>query len=902
MSLKRFDHLPLPRSLQGQFRLVLLIQALLIITGAFAAIYGFHVSSVATRRIANRHLTLLQQSQDLVQSALLIERQAYRILNADSINSMQASYVDILNRLDQLDASVLRLGRASNDLKVLALNQGNQLFRNTLHTVAQLQRNLLAEKFIQAELTRQKKIFNQLSDELHRQVLFIVGSSRDLSAKLTSDHKETMRQLNTTAAKGRTWVIALLSSSVFLAWLVSRYFLGYRILTRLQHMSNCLCADKAWTNEVFDLVHGDDEIGAMANAINQFFEDRRLLIETQHSLKKNEELLTAIIEAAPVAILGVDLDGNVHSVWNRAAEEMFGWRADEVMGKPLPMVQADKADEFRRFREQIRKGMTLDGIEVQRQRRDGTLIDYTLYASPMRDLDGNITGNIAVLVDTSERKKMELELRRREQYQRVLLDNFPFLVWLKDKESRLLAANLEYAHALGWTFTAELEGKTDFDFFPDELAQKYVAEDRAVMAAKKPKNVEEEYVDKHGERHWMETWKAPLTVDEEVVGTVGFSRDITARMLRTQALRQSEIRLQDIINCTSDWIWEADINGFYTFCSGRIEKVLGYKPEELKGKNLFDLMLPEEANRLSEIFKGHIAKKESIVNVENWNVTKDGRKVCLLTNGVPVLDEKGDLIGYRGADQDITDRKILEEKIQLKNRDLERSNTELGQFAYVASHDLQEPLRKVGSYMEIIADRYGGKLDQDAREFIHYAVDGARRMKTMIDDLLVYSRVGTQGKIFVPVDMMDVMKTVLDDLELLIWENEARISYDFLPMVSGDGSQLQQLFRNLIGNAIKYRRKASPLIRIWAEQDKKYWKIFIQDNGIGIDPRFYARIFQIFQRLHSVDQYSGTGIGLAVCKKIVERHGGTIGLESVPETGSTFSFTIPISRKDNLHE
>jgi signal transduction histidine kinase len=242
---------------------------------------------------------------------------------------------------------------------------------------------------------------------------------------------------------------------------------------------------------------------------------------------------------------------------------------------------------------------------------------------------------------------------------------------------------------------------------------------------------------------------------------------------------------------------------------------------------------------------------------------------------------------------EITERKILENQLQRKNENLERSNAELEQFAYVASHDLQEPLRKVGSYMELVVERYRDQLDQDAREFIDYAVDGARRMKIMIDDLLKYSRVVTQGKTFAPTDLMMVMHDVLNDLELAIEENDAAVSYDCLPVVTADNSQLQLLFRNLIGNALKYRGEKPPRIHVCAQRQEQAWKFYVKDNGIGIEQRFFERIFQIFQRLHPRAQYEGTGIGLAVCQKIVERHGGAIWVESTPGRGSTFYFTIP---------
>ncbi len=228
--------------------------------------------------------------------------------------------------------------------------------------------------------------------------------------------------------------------------------------------------------------------------------------------------------------------------------------------------------------------------------------------------------------------------------------------------------------------------------------------------------------------------------------------------------------------------------------------------------------------------------------------------------------------------------------------ELERSNAELEQFAYVASHDLQEPLRMVASYVQLLDRRYRSMLDEDAREFISYAVEGATRMQQLINDLLTFSRVGTRGKPFEPTDCEEVLEEVTLNLKLSLEENDAALSHDPLPVVMADASQLLQLLQNLISNAIKFQSGRRSEIHIAAERQGGEWTFSVRDNGIGIDPAFHDRVFQFFQRLHSREDYPGTGIGLAICKKIVERHGGRIWVESEPDAGSTFFFTVPAER------
>lgn len=285
--------------------------------------------------------------------------------------------------------------------------------------------------------------------------------------------------------------------------------------------------------------------------------------------------------------------------------------------------------------------------------------------------------------------------------------------------------------------------------------------------------------------------------------------------------------------------------------------------------------------------------------VETWIRRKDGTEFPAEAT-LSAVRSDADMITHHVLEfSDITE--FLHARIELirRTQELSRSNKELEQFAYVASHDLQEPLRMVASYTQLIAQRYSGKLDADADEFINYAVDGAMRMQAIINDLLALSRVSTRNTPFSRVDAKLALDKALANLRLIIGETGTTIVCGSMPALDADSSQLAQLFQNLVGNAIKFHGSEPPRVEIGAEQQEAEWVFHVRDNGIGIAPEYFERIFLMFQRLHTKKEYPGTGIGLTICKKIVERHGGRIWIESEPEKGTTFRFTIPIAPSKN---
>ena len=347
-------------------------------------------------------------------------------------------------------------------------------------------------------------------------------------------------------------------------------------------------------------------------------------------------------------------------------------------------------------------------------------------------------------------------------------------------------------------------------------------------------------------------------------------------------------------SCPSGMIM-TDSDGVILLVNAEVERLFGYWREELLGKSI-DILVPAPMRAAHgqhrSKFTEHPTARRLGTGRDLYGVCKDGRKIEVGLNSIRTSD------GFMvlSAISDISQRKLAAQALAARSEELQRSNEDLAQFAYVASHDLQEPLRMVATYTELLSEHYKGTRDKKAEKYIKFALDGAKRMQQLIKDLLAYSRAGTQGTVPVEINSEIVVKSALDSLKVAIDESHAEIVCDKLPAVAADEMQLTQVFQNLIGNALKFHGDRSPHIHIGAEKSNGNWLFRVEDNGIGIDKEYGELIFQMFQRLHGRTQYDGSGIGLAIAKKIVERHGGRIWFESELEKGSTFYFTIPTKR------
>jgi PAS domain S-box-containing protein len=458
-------------------------------------------------------------------------------------------------------------------------------------------------------------------------------------------------------------------------------------------------------------------------------------------------------------------------------------------------------------------------------------------------------------------------------------------VLMLDLEGKIIHFNKAFAWRFG--YSDEIIGQTPAALVVESEIPKVAEIIRSVKEKGFVNNVEHTCLTKF-KKQFPILLSASLTrnLEEMPSGIVGVLRDITLRKKAEEQVLRSEERYHSTLDNMMEGCQIIGFDWRYLYINDTAAKHGRLAKSAFLGRTLMDVFPGIETTEMFAKLRNCLETRNSF-KMENNFVYPDGENAWFELSIQPVNE------GAFILSLDITERKQTEEILARKNEELARSNTELQQFAYVASHDLQEPLRMISSYVQILQRRYKGKLDQNADEFINYAVDGAARMGTMINDLLQFSRVESQGKPFKTVDCEKILDRALDNLQIIILENEGEITRDPLPEIQGDEVQLIQLFQNLISNALKFRSEKAPRIHISAQKKEKEWIFSIKDNGIGIEHQYFDRIFIIFKRLPNLQEYPGSGIGLSICKKIVERHRGKIWLESESGKGSTFYFSIP---------
>jgi PAS domain S-box-containing protein len=478
---------------------------------------------------------------------------------------------------------------------------------------------------------------------------------------------------------------------------------------------------------------------------------------------------------------------------------------------------------------------------------------------------------------------------------RGLLEAAPDAMVVVNQAGEIVLLNLQAEKQFGYR-RDELVGQQVKNIIPEGFAERLVADDlrsaEDALAQQIGTGIELTGRRKDGAAFPIEIMLSPLESADGILVTAAI-RDISVRKAAEQRLAHMEARYRGLLEAAPDAIVVVNNAGEIVLLNLQAEKKFGYHRDELVGQQVTNIIPEGFAERLvaDDLRSAEDALAQQIgTGIELSARRKDGTEFPIEIMLSPLESAEGILV--TAAIRDISVRKAAERHLLQTVEELNRSNEELGQFAYIASHDLQEPLRMVASYTQLLSRRYQGRLDTDADEFIAFAVDGASRMQRLIDDLLAYSRVGTKGQDPLPTSSEQALQQALLNLRGAIEESSALVTHDPLPTVLADETQLIQLFQNLVGNAIKYQNPGVPKVHIAARNGGKKWIFSVSDNGLGIDPQYFDKIFGVFQRLHGRDEFAGTGIGLAICKKIVERHGGTISVESEPGKGSTFRFAL----------
>jgi PAS domain S-box-containing protein len=519
-------------------------------------------------------------------------------------------------------------------------------------------------------------------------------------------------------------------------------------------------------------------------------------------------------------------------------------------------------------------------------------------------------------------ERVDRDRRRTEVFLESVIENIPDMIFVKDAvDLRFVRFNRAGEKLLGWS-RDHLLGKSDRDLFPPEEAEFFLAKDREVISSGKLVDIPEEPIQTARGRRFLHTKK--LTIHDErgaPLYLLGISEDITEKKAAREALAEREARFQNLFRGAPVSLWELDakaarpeleaLRESSSSLTVRVRRVFeSIRTLSVNEATLRLFAAPDAEtieHRLPELLGTgrhggslveallELADGASVVEREVTGQRLDGTPLSLLLRVTVPEDARHDLSYVLLSLTDVSTLKAVEAKLELTAEELRRSNGELQQFAYVASHDLQEPLRIITGFSELLTKSLADRLTQDDREYLEFIVDAAARMQRLIRDLLAYARVDSKPSRPEPTPLGRPLADALANLRVAIDETGARIEVDPtpLPVVDCDPGQLGQVFQNLIGNAIKFRSAAPPYVRIHVARLEDRLTIAITDNGIGFDPQYRERIFEVFQRLHGVGRYPGTGIGLALCKKIIERHGGTITADGVPGHGTTFRFTLP---------
>jgi PAS domain S-box-containing protein len=614
----------------------------------------------------------------------------------------------------------------------------------------------------------------------------------------------------------------------------------------------------------------------------------------------NERQLQAIVDNTASVISLKDPEGRYLLV-NRQFEKVLDLERDEVIGKSdHDLFPSFVADSLRAADRKVLKTRVPREAEDVLTHPDGRHT-YLSTRFPLLDAMGDPYAVCSVSVDITDRIGAEEELVRSREQIRQIIDSARDAFVSIDSEGRIIGWNRQAEDTFGWSYSEAIGNSLADTIIPDRDRDDHLtAVERFASGDATSLKRRMELTARHRDGH-----EFPVEIAISAVRTKtgyianAFLNDISERRAAEERLKTTLNEISDLYNNAPCGYHSLDPDGVLIRINDTELEWLGYSREEVIGKKNFSELITDEGREVFRERFPQFMEQKRVGDTEFEMVRKDGTTLPVLVSATAVTDDDGNFVMSRSMVFNLTERRRAEKLAQLKAElelraaELERSNAELAQFAHAASHDLSEPLRTVSSYVQLLASRYRGRLDQDADEFIGFAVEGVAQMQALIDGLLAYSTAGSTDFACEPVDCAEIVWRVLCALERSISESKAEISVEPLPTVSCDAAHLAEVFQNLISNAIKFAGDKPPQIRISAAREPKAWCLTVQDSGIGIEPQHRQRIFDMFRRLHSRQTFPGTGIGLTICKKIVERQGGGIWVESVPGGGSSFRFTLP---------
>lgn len=637
-------------------------------------------------------------------------------------------------------------------------------------------------------------------------------------------------------------------------------------------------------------------------------------------------VLSAIVQYSDDAIISKTLDGIITS-WNNAATRIFGYTEEEMIGKHVfTIIPEDRHHEEKVIIETLLSGDRLDHYETQRVTKEGRLVDVSLTISPLKDDFGNVIGASKIARDITRQKLQEKLAEESEVRFRTLVDNAPVMVWMSESDKKASYFNSSWLKFVGKELEEEIGHGWLSSVHPDDLERVLTTFENAYASQ------EEYYMEFRlrrfdGVYRWISNQAAPrfagefigyLTACSDIDDQVNFSRElgrqVEQRTSELNAMNEDLKHERDFV----ETILDSSIDVMIVFSkdltilafNSAAEKLYEKNKQEVIGKNLFEIF-PESKGKSSTDDVMRSLRGEMIHNPPRQSAATP---VFFENYMIPLRNPNGEIWASLIVARDVTDAvtaeeqlKELNESLLRKNSELERSNQELASFNHVASHDLQEPLRKIQTFISRLNDPQYFQLEEKTLDYFRRIQDSAARMQLLIDDLLSFSRMSRVQDSMEPVNLNLVLESVLKDLQTRIEEKKARVIAEELPVVNAIAFQFQQVFTNLIGNSLKYAKEGTPpvisissssataqeKIDAGLEADKKYCKIELKDNGIGFEPQYSEQIFDLFQRLHGRREYSGTGIGLTICKKIIENHGGAITASGKPSRGAVFTIFLP---------